>query len=40
LPLEIWILLGLGVAGIAAAAYARCRRRPANREDNNIYPLW
>jgi NAD(P)-dependent dehydrogenase (short-subunit alcohol dehydrogenase family) len=41
--LELWIGLGLAIAGAAAIAGARLyatRRRAPERDAKNIYPLW
>jgi hypothetical protein len=41
--MELWILLALAVAGLAAVAAARLRasrRRPSEKDAKNIYPLW
>jgi len=41
--MELWILLGLVLVGLATGVFARLaksRRRPAEGETRNIYPLW
>jgi hypothetical protein len=41
--MEWWILLALAVAGLAIGARSRLRRirrRPADADGKNIYPLW
>ena len=41
--MEWWILLGLALAGVAVGAINRLRksrRRAAESETGNIYPLW
>jgi hypothetical protein len=43
MPLELWILLALGVVGVAVAIVnrlRRTRRETADGKTNNIYPLW
>ena len=47
MPLELWILLALAAAAVAAVAFARRRlagRRAADPhgdpETGNVYPLW
>lgn len=42
--MELWILLGLAVAGAAIGLATRLgktsRRRRSEKETKNIYPLW
>jgi NAD(P)-dependent dehydrogenase (short-subunit alcohol dehydrogenase family) len=41
--LELWVGLGLAIAGAAAIVGARlyaARRRAPEKDANNIYPLW
>ena len=43
MPLEVWILLALALAGGAAGVIARRRRagrRAVDPETGNVYPLW
>ena len=42
MALELWILLAVGVAGLAAGVGLRLRhgRRRATAEVKNLYPLW
>lgn len=43
MPLELWILAGLGLAAIGLAVarrVARSGRRDRGKEPKNVYPLW
>lgn len=43
MPLELWILAGLGLAAVGLAVVrrvARSARREPGKEAKNVYPLW